>query len=303
MNILVTGATGFIGSALLKHLELFDFNLTGISRTGKGVNLTIADFTDERVISPILKDIDVVIHCAAIIKAEDNVKNLRKVNLEGSLNLAKLAVKSNVKRFIFLSSAKVNGETTSNIVPFSYSDQPCPKDSYAISKAEAELKLLALGKSTDMDVVIIRPPLVYGEGVKGNFSNLMAFSSKGIPSPFGAIRTNKRSLVSIYNLIDLIKVCIEHPNAANEIFLVSDDHDISTAEMVALMAKVHGKRNFTLPVPIWCFKLVGRLLGKNDVVDRLTESLQLDINHTKHTLGWTPPYSIKHGFKESVKTY
>ncbi len=195
-----------------------------------------------------------------------------------------------------------NGESTTGQQAFTAFDTPRAEDPYGISKYEAEQQLLELGKETGMEIVIIRPPLVYGKGVKANFYSLMELVDKGFPLPFRSIKNNKRSLVSVYNLVDLIKVCIEHPKAANQVFLASDDHDLSTAEIVALMAKVQGKKNVALPVPLWCFKLVGKFFNKADVVDRLTGSLQLDISHTKNTLNWAPPYSVEHGFKLAAKS-
>ncbi len=200
-----------------------------------------------------------------------------------------------------MSSIKVNGETTTGKQPFSAKDMRMPEDPYGISKSEAEQQLLELGEQTGMEIVIIRPPLVYGEGVKANFASLMKLVGKGLPLPFRLINKNKRSLVSVYNLVDLIQVCIEHPNAANKVFLASDDHDLSTAEMVALMAKVQGKPNLAIPVPLWCFKLAGKVFDKQEVIDRLTGSLQLDITHTKNTLNWTPPYTVEDGFNLAAK--
>jgi nucleoside-diphosphate-sugar epimerase len=244
-----------------------------------------------------------LIHCAACTVAPiKSIENFRSINTHSTLYLAQQAADAGIKRFVFISSIKVNGESTSKKLPFTAFDTHCPQDPYGISKSEAEEQLMALGKETGLEIVIIRPPLVYGEGVKANFASLMKLVGKGIPLPFRAINQNKRSLVSVYNLVDLIKVCIDHPKAANQVFLVSDDNDLSTAEMVALMAKAQNNKNLALPVPVWCFKLIGKLLNKNDVVDRLTGSLQLDITHTKETLGWQPPYSVEHGFKKAAAT-
>ena len=305
-NILITGATGFVGNHLKETINN-SYSLKLLSRTGlQTENHFNADVTKNTDYLNILNDIDIIIHCAARVHimddaASDSLSEFRAVNTEGTLNLAKQAALSGVKRFIFLSSIKVNGESTTNKAPYTVLDVPNPEDPYGISKAEAELQLLELGKQTGMEIVIIRPPLVYGEGVKANFASLMRFVGKGLTLPFRSIKNNKRSLVSVYNLIDLIKVCIEHPKAANQILLVSDDHDLSTAEMVALMAKVQNKKNLALPVPVWFFKLAGELFNKNDIIDRLTGSLQLDISHTKSTLGWIPPYSVEHGFKLVAK--
>lgn len=306
LKLLLTGYSGFVGSNLVEQLQgNYQLNLLGRKQSNFG-NVFKHNLDSSSLYSEALENIDVVVHCAARVHimddtASDPLNEFRAVNTHGTLNLAKQAALAGVKRFIFLSSIKVNGESTSSKSPYTALDAPKPEDPYGISKAEAEQQLLDLSKQTGMEVVIIRPPLVYGEGVKANFASLMRFVGKGLPLPFRSIKNNKRSLVSVYNLVDLIKVCIEHPKAENQVFLASDDHDLSTAEMVALMAKVQGKKNFALPVPVWCFKLAGKLLNKSDVIDRLTGSLQLDITHTKNTLDWQPPYSVEHGFKLAAK--
>ncbi|WP_394193697.1 UDP-glucose 4-epimerase family protein [Pseudoalteromonas atlantica] len=305
-KLLITGYSGFVGNNLLEQLQSnYQLNLLGRKSSNLG-HLFNHNLDSKSTYVDALENVDVVVHCAARVHvmndvASDPLNEFRAVNTKGTLNLAKQAAQVGVKRFIFLSSIKVNGESTTNQSPFTSADVPKPEDLYGLSKAEAEQQLLELGKQTGMEIVIIRPPLVYGEGVKANFASLMLYVSKGLPLPFRAIKNNKRSLVSVYNLVDLIKVCIEHPKAANQVFLASDDYDLSTAAMVALMAKVHGKKNLALPVPVWCFKLAGKLLNKSDVIDRLTGSLQLDITHTKNTLAWAPPYSVEHGFKLAAK--
>lgn len=306
-RILLTGANGFVGCQLLEKLDQNEVVIVGRTPIQQhNQSFFQIELNGNSNYKSALDKINVVIHCAARVhimsdSSSDPLCEFRTVNTDGTLNLARQAAEAGVKRFIFLSSIKVNGETTSNSVPFTPFDQRLPKDPYGVSKAEAEEQLLALGKETGMDIVIIRPPLVYGEGVKANFASLMRFVGKGYPMPFRSIKDNKRSLVSVYNLVDLIKVCIDHPNAANEIFLASDDNDLSTAEIIALMAKVQNKKNFALPLPVWCFKLAGKLFGKQDIVDRLVGSLQLDITHTKNTLDWKPPYTVEHGFKLAVK--
>ncbi|MCO6356699.1 NAD-dependent epimerase/dehydratase family protein [Pseudoalteromonas shioyasakiensis] len=305
-SILITGYSGFVGSLLCKELKnTHQLHLLGRKDSDCGVVFK-SNIDKDSNFSESLKGVDCVIHSAARVHVmnDDSVDPLaefKAVNTHGTLNLAKQAVQAGVKRFIFVSSIKVNGESTTGYLPFNASDHPVPEDPYGISKAEAEQQLLELGEKTGMEIVIIRPPLVYGEGVKANFASLMRLVAKGLPLPFRLIKNNKRSLVSVYNLVDLIKVCISHPNAANQVFLASDDHDLSTAEMVALMAKVQNKPNLAIPVPVWCFKLAGKLLGKQAVIDRLTGSLQLDIAHTKNRLNWSPPYSIEHGFKLAAK--
>jgi len=310
MNILLTGATGFLGQTLSKELSSdSSLNISFAGRKKPDIPACIFHQISLESLpcnNRYLAGVDVVIHAAARVHVmKDNVSDplseFRVVNTYGTLKLAEHAAKSGVKRFIFISTIKVNGESTTGTKPFTIVDKQAPEDPYGVSKAEAEQQLLELGKQTGMEIVIIRPPLVYGEGVKANFASLMKLVGKGLPLPFRLITKNKRSLVSVYNLVDLIKVCIDHPNAANQVFLASDDHDLSTAEMVALMAKVKGKPNLAIPVPLWCFKLAGSLLGKQAVIDRLTGSLQLDITHTKNTLNWAPPYSVEDGFKLAAK--
>lgn len=305
--IALTGYTGFVGRTLLKELEQKNVLLLGRKPLPECSNFSFFDlnYTEKLNLQDSLSAVDVLIHSAARVhimndSAVDPVAEFRAVNTLGTINLAKQAAQAGVKRFVFVSSIKVNGESTTNRLPFSSSDLPCAEDPYGISKAEAEMQLMALGKETGMEIVIIRPPLVYGEGVKANFASLMKLVGKGLPLPFRSISNNKRSLVSVYNLVDLIKVCIVHPSAANQTFLVSDDNDLSTAEMVALMAKVQGKANLSLPVPVCCFNLAGKVFGKQSVVDRLVGSLQVDIEHTKKTLDWQPSYSVEDGFKLSA---
>ncbi|NVK73389.1 MAG: SDR family oxidoreductase [Oceanospirillaceae bacterium] len=308
-NILLTGATGFVGKQLYSVL-IKSHQVLSVVRDKRS-----ADFGDCVEISEIdkktqwgdtLSGVNCIIHCAARVhimndSSSDPMSEFRAVNSEGTINFARQAAEAGVKRFIFLSSIKVNGESTSGRQPFTAFDVRSPEDPYGQSKSEAEEQLLVLGKETGMEIVIIRPPLVYGEGVKANFASLMRLVGKGFPIPFRAINQNKRSLVSVYNLVDLIKICIDHPKAANQVFLVSDDDDMSTSRMVALMARAQGKANLSLPVPVWCFELAGRLFKKDAVVDRLVGSLQLDIEHTKNTLDWVPPYSVEHGFALAAK--
>ena len=309
--ILLTGRSGFVGKQLYPEL-IKSHQVSSVVRDKRFLNVEDVVFEVDAIDKKtswkkILIDVGCVVHCAARVhimndSSSDPLSAFRSVNTEGTLNLAQQAAEAGVKRFIYLSSIKVNGESTSDSRPFTAFDARRPEDPYGQSKSEAEEQLLALGKETGMEIVIIRPPLVYGEGVKANFAALMKLVGKGFPLPFRSINQNRRSLVSVYNLVDLIKVCIDHPGAANQVFLVSDDDDMSTSRMVALMAKVQGQANLSLPVPVWCFKLAGKLFRKEAMVDRLVGSLQLDIEHTKKTLDWVPPYSAEHGFKLAAKT-
>lgn len=307
-NILLTGYSGFVGQSLaLKLCYSNKLILLGRkkSKLGKFFNGFIDGHSNYQVA---LDGVDVVIHCAARAhvmsdNSNSSLDDYRVVNTVGTVNLARQSVQAGVKRFVFISSIKVNGESTLFERPFTHSHSHGPQDAYGNSKSEAESQLLALGQATGMEIVIIRPSLVYGPGVKANFASLMNLVSKGIPLPFGCINQNKRSLVSITNLIDLIVTCIDHPKAANQVFLVSDDHDVSTSEIVHEMAKALDKPTWQLPIPIWCYKLVGKLFNKSDVVDRLTGSLQVDISHTKETLGWKPPQTLKEGFKQTAQAF
>jgi nucleoside-diphosphate-sugar epimerase len=310
-SILLTGSTGFVGTNLINMLSfkadmIVKSVVRHVAHKSDELCFEVGEINASTDYALALNNITVLIHCAARVhimndSSTDPLSEFRSVNTEGTLNLASQAAEAGVKRFIFLSSIKVNGESTSHRSPFTVFDAPSPEDHYGISKSEAEEQLLALGKETGMEIVIIRPPLVYGKGVKANFASLMKLVGKGFPLPFRAINQNKRSLVSVYNLVDLIKVCIDHPKAANQVFLVSDDNDMSTARMVELMAKVQGKTNLSIPVPVWWFKLAGKMFKKEAVADRLGGSLQLDIEHTKNTLDWVPPYTVEHGFQLAAK--
>ena len=308
MKILLTGANGFLGNQfLLCYRESADIEL--LVRTPLLVcskKQHIGNINSKSDFSSALIDKEIVIHCAARAHimnddATDPLVEFREVNTHGTLNLAKQAAAAGVKRFIFISSIKVNGEATFGY-PFTAFEEHKPEDFYGISKSEAEFGLRAIAEESDMEVVIIRPPLIYGLGVKANFAALINLVTKKIPLPFGSITGNRRSLVSVYNLVDLIETCIHHPNAANQTFLVSDDHDLSTTEMVKLMAKEQGVKPWLLPVPVWTLKLLGKITGKSDMISRLTDSLQIDITHTKDTLDWTPPYSVEEGFAKCVQT-
>ncbi|WKY93033.1 UDP-glucose 4-epimerase family protein [Vibrio metoecus] len=308
--ILITGSNGFLGSSIVDKIQhqsvkLLDRGSSNKHSCSEFFQHVINSFDDYGCA---LEGCHVVIHCAARVHVMDDKETepltlYREVNTAGTINLAKQAIDSGVKRFIFISSIKVNGEGALVGRPFKPEDNHAPEDDYGLSKSEAEKQLVDLAKDSGMEVVIIRPTLVYGPGVKANFASLMNLVSKGMPLPFGSITQNKRSLVSINNLVDLIVTCIDHPKAANQVFLVSDDHDVSTSEMVRELAIALDKPTWQLPVPIWCYKLFGKLFGKSDIVDRLTGSLQVDISHTKETLGWKPPQTLQEGFKQTAQAF
>ncbi|OBU27800.1 UDP-glucose 4-epimerase [Photobacterium kishitanii] len=306
MKIIITGGSGFVGRRVLSLLKNHDvINLTRNPLNHKDCKYELGNEINNLSIfdSP-----DVIIHCAARVhimndSSTNPLDDYREVNTKGTLNLAKQAVEAGVKRFIFISSIKVNGEATQSDKPFKFDDNRAPQDFYGQSKSEAEEQLLQLAEETGLEVVIIRPTLVYGPGVKANFASLLNLASKGLPLPFGCIKNNKRSLVSVDNLVDLIVTCIDHPKAVNQVFLVSDDNDVSTSEMVQQMAKALGKSQWQLPVPIACYRLVGKVVGKEDVIGRLLGSLQVDITHTKETLGWQPSQTIEEGFKQTADAF
>lgn len=298
-KVILTGGSGFIGKHLHKSLLKNSFKVYSLCTEellDKNKSISESDFFDTNI----HENADTVIHLVGAAHSHFSDREANYINFELTKKVIERAVSLNITRFIFLSSANVYKERKETIrVDSKVEIDNLPNTMK--SKLLAEQYIQQIAKSNDIEVVIIRSPLVYGENVKANFASLMKSAGKGFPLPFRLIKNNKRSLVSVYNLVDLIKVCIEHPKAANQVFLASDDNDLSTAEMFALMARVQGKRNVALPVPIWCFKLAGKLLNKNDVIDRLTGSLKLDITHTKNTLNWTPPYSVEHGFKLAAK--
>ena len=248
-----------------------------------------------------LKGVECIVHAAArahIMKDEvaDPLAEYRRINVDGTLNLARQAVDAGVKRFIFISSIKVNGEQTPLGQPFTPDDTPAPEDAYGISKWEAEQGLQNLASETGIEIVIIRPPLVYGPGVKGNFASIMKLVAKGLPLPLGAIN-NQRSLVALDNLVDLIITCIDHPAAANQVFLAGDGQDLSTTELLHGVAKAMDKPSRLIPIPASLLMLGATLLGQKTVAQRLLGSLQVDISKARHILGWEPPITVEEGLR------
>jgi len=309
-SLLLTGATGFVGNAILQK------NL-GTVVLGRSCPVTLPANTEGRYIKRELSgnedyagcfdNIDAVIHCAARVhimneKSTDPLQAFREVNVAGTLNLAKQAAAAGVRRFIFISSIKINGEGTVLNCKYTPSDQAAPEDPYGISKHEAEQGLIQLSKETGMELVIIRPTLVYGAGVKGNFLNLLKLCKSGLPLPFGAIH-NARSMVYLENLVDLITTCIDHPNAAGKILLASDGSDLSLTGLLGLIRKAMNKSALLIPVPSFLFKLLGKITGKTAIVDRLVGNLQVDSSNAKTLLGWQPPYTVDQGIKATVDDF
>ncbi|MCQ4230894.1 SDR family oxidoreductase [Pseudomonas stutzeri] len=303
-KIVLTGATGFVGSRLFSQLERrAEFQIVGLSRRllvdGGNSKLYVAGDLQHADLSGLLCDADVLIHLAArahITKegVADPLAEYRRVNVEGTLNLARQAMTAGVKRFIFISSIGVNGNT--NTQPFCADDAPNAAEPYAQSKWEAEQGLMQLAAETGVEVVIIRPPLVYGLGAPGNFGSLVRWVEKGIPLPLGAIH-NRRSLVGIDNLVDLIIHCIDHPAAANQVFLAGDGEDLSTTELLRAVGKAMGKPARLIPVPVGLLQFGATLLGKKAMAQRLLGSLQVDISKTCELLDWQPPHTVEEGLR------
>ena len=311
-KILITGANGFIGQTILYYLkEIKKMHALGSVRqirmpaNPKIPLIEVGDLSAETDWSDALSGVDIVIHSAARVHvmnehSADPIAEFRKINVAGTLNLARQAIAAGVRRFVFISSIKVNGEGTELGKPFTADDVPAPCDPYGISKLEAEQGLLRLAAETGLEVVIIRPVLVYGPGVKANFLSMMHWLSKGVPLPLGAIH-NKRSLVALDNLIDLVVTCLDHPAAANQVFLVSDGEDLSTTELLRRMGTALGKPARLLPLPVSWLNLSAALLGKRNVARRLCETLQVDIGKTRQLLGWQPPLSVDQGLKKAAE--
>jgi nucleoside-diphosphate-sugar epimerase len=310
-RILLTGGTGWVGSALTRTL------LARSCDTVLGVRseapLPLAGTRTARL-GPLgaslqwpveLRDRQVVVHLAARVhvmneRAANPLQAFREANTVGTLQLARLAAQAGVRRFVFVSSVKVNGESTTAGEPFTANDVPAPQDPYGISKAEAETGLRQIGQETGMEVVIVRPPLVYGPGVKANFASLLRVLGRGVPLPLGLATNNRRSLVALDNLVDLLITCIDHPAAANQTFLVSDGEDLSTTALLRRMGQAMGRPARLLPVPPALLRWGAAAVGKRDVAQRLFGNLQVDITHTRETLGWTPPISVDEGLRRAA---
>lgn len=312
-KVLVTGATGFVGRALTRRLEV-EYPVGAVvaavrrldAALPQGVQaFEVGDLLPTTDWHKALRGVSAVVHCAArahVMRDEvgDPLGHYRQVNVQGTLGLARQAAQSGVKRFVFVSSIKVNGEGTLPGCPFTADDFPAPLDPYGVSKLEAEQGLREIEAQAGMEVVIVRPPLVYGVGVKANFAAMMRWVARGLPLPLGAIN-NARSMVALDNLVDLLVRCLEHPAAAGQTFLVSDGEDVSTTQLLQRMGQAMNRPARLLPISVDFLAFTARFLGKTAVAQRLLGSLEVDISKTCEILDWTPPVSVDEGLRRAVE--
>jgi nucleoside-diphosphate-sugar epimerase len=315
MTCLITGGSGFVGCALTRHALAHGYEVRLALRQHKAADgifgaeaVAVGSLSSETDWTAALKDVEHVVHLAARVhvmndKSSDPLAEFRRVNVAGTANLARQAAAAAVRRFVYLSSIKVNGEFTEAGHPFTADDLPAPEDPYGVSKYEAEQLLRQIAAETGMEVVIIRPPLVYGPGVKANFESMMRWLARGLPLPLAAMTHSRRSLVALDNLIDLIVNCLNHPAAANQTFLVSDGEDLSTADLLRRMGSALGHPARLFYIPSSVLKLGAQVVNKPGIYQRLCGSLQLDILKTRQMLGWNPPVSVDEGLRRAAEGF
>lgn len=307
MRVLVTGAAGFVGKALVdRMIRQNGYEIRAVVRRRPGVasrdvDLVVAEIDGMTDWKHPLAGVNAVVHLAArahVMRdaAEHPLDEYRRVNVAGTLNLGRQAAAHQVRRFVYLSSVKVHGESGT----YRESDVPSPEDAYGLSKHEAEVGLRRIAADTGMEVVIIRPPLVYGPGARANFGTLVRAVAAGLPLPLAAVR-NRRSLIGLDNLVDFILVCLAHPAAANETFLVSDGEDLSTTDLVRRLARAMGRPDRLFPVPPSLLMSAAIIVGKRDVARRLLGTLCVDSSKARRQLAWTPPVSVDEGLKRAVR--
>ena len=313
-KILVTGASSFVGQALCSSLLMQGYVIRAAVRSSDSMEpfggldvVVVGEVGAQTDWSAALQGVDCVIHCAARAhvmheKEADALVAYRAVNVAGTQRLAEQASLLGVRRLVYLSSIKVNGEQTAPGSPFLFSDAPAPEDPYGLSKFEAEQALWAVSAQTGLQVVVVRPPLVYGPWVKGNLLRLLRLVAFGVPLPFGALR-NQRSLVGLSNLVDLLLLCAECPAAANQTFLVSDGEDLSTTDLLRRLGKALHKSSCLLPVPSSVLEVGAQLVGKRAVAQRLLGNLQVDISRTREVLDWSPPVSVDEELKKTANWF
>ena len=314
MRLLVTGATGFVGRAVLARalsepaLQLRGSLRRQVSDLPAGVEqVLVSDLAPDTDWQHAVSGMDAIIHTAARVHvmrdvATDPLAEFRRINVAGTLNLARQAAEAGVRRFVFVSSIKVNGEATSGEQKFSGQDQPSPQDPYGISKWEAELGLHKIAAETGMEVVIVRLPLVYGPGVKGNFAQMLGAIAKCIPLPFASIH-NLRSLIYVENLADALLACANHSVAAGQTYLACDGEDISTPDLLRQLAGGMGVPYRLFSCPAMLLRLAGQLTGKSQQIERLLGSLRVDGDKMRADLNWVPPYSLRQGLQATAEWY
>lgn len=305
--ILITGAGGFVGTFLVSELARRRVPYRPVTRRRGQSSFAVADIDGQTDWTAALEGVEVVVHLASrahVTRATAPLTEacIHSTNVDATLNLARQAARAGVKRFVFVSSIKVNGEQTSPDRPFTAADNPNPQNPYAQSKLDAELGLFALARETGLEVTVIRPPLVYGPGVKANFGTMMEWIDRGIPLPLGAV-DNKRSFVYVGNLVDLIIVAARHPGAAGEVFVVSDGEDMSTTQLFRRLAQALGRPCWVMPVPPFLLKFAATMLGRRDVADRLIDFLQVDCSKTCEMLGWTPRIGVDDGLQQTARSF
>lgn len=309
-KILVTGASGFVGKAFCAEALERGIQVRSVIRSGKKLQSSLDCFVIDDMISmpdwlDALHGCDAVIHLAARVHimretADDPLSEFRLLNVAGTEHLARSASAAGIKRFVYVSSVKVNGEETNHDEVYTELDMAAPQDPYGISKWEAEKKLQQISEETGLEIVIVRPPLVYGAGVKGNFAQLISAVAKGVPFPFASVK-NKRSLIYVRNLVDALMLCVTHPKAAGNTYLVSDAEAVSTPELLRKISLAMGKQPRLFPCPSILLKLAAKLFRKTEQISRLLSSLQVDSSKIRRDLGWVPPYSLDDGLKATVK--
>ncbi len=314
LRIFLTGAGGFIGTALCQQLIEHQYEVFAGMRAAPRPQdrppsfhpIATGDLSMQTLPREVLQPMDVVVHLASRVHVMqetevDPLAAFRRVNVEATLNLARAAAAAGVRRFVFMSSVKVNGEATT-ARPFDHTTEPAPLDPYGVSKLEAETGLREIEQTSGMEVVIVRPPLVYGPGVGANFLRLLKLVRSGLPLPLGSIK-NRRSMVYLGNLVDLIRVCATHPNAAGKTFLASDGEDVSTPELLRRIAKAMGRPARLLPFPPGLLGWIASIAGKGAEAERLLGSLQVDSSYARQQLDWQPPFTMNEGLAETVRWF